>query len=186
MRALSLVAVAGIALAACRGGTPEAAGSGAAGAAAAPQKAPVRAAADRNACRLLTHEEVSDIAGSKVTMADQIEAGDVFSTCEWQDEAGVSAFSLTVHWSGGREQWDTWRLAQGLGDAALEAAEGVRGSDVVKQGLVAGIGDAAYFSPVLPSLVLKGDTLFEIKFSLAPKADEKFKGLAATLLERAK
>ena len=115
-------------------------------------------------------------------MADQVEAGDTFSTCDWEDEAGVSAFSLTVYWSGGKEQWETWRLAQGLGDAALKSAEGVSGSDVVKQGPVPGIGDAAYFSPVLPSLVLKGDTLFEIKFSLAPQADAKFAPLAANLV----
>ena len=117
-------------------------------------------------------------------MADQVEAGDTFSTCDWEDEGGVSAFSLTVYWSGGKEQWETWRLAQGLGDAALKSAEGASGSDVVKQGLVPGIGDAAYFSPVLPSLVLKGDTLFEIKFSLAPKADAKFAPLAANLLAK--
>jgi hypothetical protein len=179
MKAMGLVAIAGLAVAACRGSAPESP----AGRAAAP-KAPAKAAADRNACHLLTHEEVSEIAGRKVVMADQIEAGDTFSTCDWEEEAGVSAFSLTVYWSGGKEQWETWRLAQGLGDAALKSAEGASGSDVVKQGLVPGIGDAAYFSPVLPSLVLKGDTLLEIKFSLAPKADAKFAPLAAKLLAK--
>jgi len=179
MKTKVLVAVAGLALASCRGATPEASSSDAAA-----RKAPAKAAADRNACHLLTHEEVSEIAGRKVVMADQSEAGDAFSTCDWEDEAGVSAFSLTVYWSGGKEQWETWRLAQGLGDAALKSAEGASGREVVKQGLVPGIGDAAYFSPVLPSLVLKGDTLFEIKFSLAPKADAKFAPLAARLLAK--
>ena len=181
MKASGLVIIAGTSLASCRGGAPEASSSGAA-ATKAPAKA--AAAADRNACHLLTHAEVSEIAGRKVLMADQVEAGDTFSTCDWEDEGGVSAFSLTVYWSGGKEQWETWRLAQGLGDAALKSAEGASGSDVVKQGLVPGIGDAAYFSPVLPSLVLKGDTLFEIKFSLAPKADAKFAPLAANLLAK--
>lgn len=177
MKTRVLVAVAGLVLASCRGGAPETSSVGAAA-----RKAPAKAAADRNACHLLTHDEVSEIAGRKVVMADQVEAGDTFSTCDWEDEAGVSAFSLTVYWSGGKEQWETWRLAQGLGDAALKSAEGASGNDVVKQGLVPGIGDAAYFSPLLPSLVLKGDVLFEIKFSLAPKADAKFAPLAAKLL----
>jgi hypothetical protein len=181
MKARSLVVIAGVVVAACRGGAPEAAARGAAA-----QSAPARAAGDRNACHLLTHAEVSEIAGRKVTMADQSEAGDTFSTCDWEDAAGVSAFGMTVYWSGGKEQWETWRLAQGLGDAALRSAEGVAADAVVKQGLVPGIGDAAFFSPVLPSLVLKGDTLFEIKFSLAPNADAKFAGLAAKLLEKAK
>ena len=179
MKARVLVAIAGLVLAACRGGAPEASSSGAAA-----RSEPPRAAADRNACHLLTHEEVSEIAGRKVVMADQSEASDTFSTCDWEDEAGVFAFGVTVYWSGGKEQWETWRLAQGLGDAALKSAEGASGSEVVKQGLVPGIGDAAYFSPVLPSLVLKGDTLFEIKFSLAPKADAKFAPLAAKLLAK--
>jgi len=179
MKARGLVAVAGLVVAACRGGAPESSAGGAAA-----RTAPAKAAADRNACHLLTHEEVSEIAGRKVVMADQSEAGDTFSTCDWEDEAGVFAFGLTAYWSGGREQWETWRVAQGLGDAALKSAEGASSSEVVKQGLVPGIGDAAYFSPVLPSLVLKGDTLFEIKFSLAPKADARFAPLAARLLER--
>ena len=177
MKTRVLVAVAGLAVASCRGGAPEASSSGAVA-----RGGPANAPTDRNACHLLTHDEVSEIAGRKVLMADQIEAGDTFSTCDWEDEAGVSAFSLTVYWSGGKEQWETWRLAQGMGDAALKSAEGASGSEVVKQGLVRGLGDAAYFSPVLPSLVLKGDTLFEIKFSLAAKADAKFAALAAKLL----
>ena len=177
MKARVLAAIAGLALASCRGGAPEASSSGAVA-----RGGPANAPTDRNACHLLTHDEVSEIAGRKVLMADQIEAGDTFSTCDWEDEAGVSAFSLTAYWSGGKEQWETWRLAQGMGDAALKSAEDASGSEVVKQGLVRGIGDAAYFSPVLPSLVLKGDTLFEIKFSLATKADAKFAALAAKLL----
>jgi hypothetical protein len=179
MKARLLVVITGLVVAACRGGTPESAAPGAAA-----QTAPAKVQADRNACHLLTHEEVSEIAGRKVTMADQTEADDTFSTCDWEDEGGVFAFGLTVYWSGGKEQWETWRLAQGLGDVALKSAEGVPASAVVKQGLVPGIGDAAYFSPVLPSLVLKGDTLFEIKFSLAPKADARFAGLAAKLIDR--
>jgi len=179
MKARGLLVFAGLALASCRGDAP---GTSSAGGAAS--TVPTKAAADRNACHLLTHEEVSEIAGRKVVMADQSEAGDTFSTCDWEDEAGVSAFSLTAYWAGGKEQWETWRLAQGMGDAALKSAEGASGSEVVKQGLVPGIGDAAYFSAVLPSLVLKGDTLFEIKFSLAPKADAKFARLAARLLEK--
>jgi hypothetical protein len=179
MKTRVLVAAAGLVLASCRGGAPEASSSGAVA-----QGGPAKVSADRNACHLLTHDEVSEIAGRKVVMADQIEAGDTFSTCDWEDEAGVSSFSLTAYWSGGKEQWEAWRLAQGMGDTALKSAEGASRSDAVKQGPVSGIGDSAYFSPVLPSLVLKGDTLFEIKFSLAPKADAKFAPLAAKLLAK--
>jgi len=180
-RVLVLAAIAGTLVAGCRRDAPEKAAAGA-----APNRASAKAATDRNACHLLTHAEVSALVERKVTMADQTEASDTFSSCDWEDESGTFAFGLSVYWSGGKEQWEAWRLAQGLGEAALKRAEGVGSGAVVKQGLVPGIGDAAFFSPVLPSLVLKGDTLFEIKFSLAPKADAKFAGLAAKLLEKAK
>jgi len=121
----------------------------------------------------------------KVTMADQSEAGDNFSTCDWEDETGQFVFGLTAYWSGGKQQWQTWRTAQGLGDALLKQAEGVSGSGVVEQGLVPGLGDAAYFNEVLPSLVLKGDTLFELKLALVPKAKGKFRDLAGRLLAKA-
>ena len=182
MKASSLVvvAVAGLAGAGCRGRTPEPAAP--AGAKAQP---PAGAATDRNACHLLTHDEVSALVERKVVMADQSEAGDHFSTCEWEDADGQLVFGLTAYWSGGKEQWETRRMAQGLADSVLKKTERVAGSDVVEQGLVPGIGDAAYFSEALPSLVLKGDTLFEMKLAPAPKAKAKFRDLALRLLAKA-
>jgi hypothetical protein len=139
----------------------------------------------RNACRLLTHEEVSTLTGRKVVMADQSEAGEDYSTCDWEDALGQPVFGLTAYWSGGKERFDTWRLAQGLGDAALKKSEGVSASEVIEQGLVPGLGDAAYFSEVLPSLLLKGDTLFELRLALVPKAGSQFPELARKLLAKA-
>jgi len=55
---------------------------------------------------------------------------------------------------------------------------------VVKQGPVAGIGDAAFFSDLLPSLVLKGDVLFEMNLFFVPNAETKFAGLAQRLLAK--
>lgn len=180
LRRLSLVAVVvGPAVAACRGGPPQAAAP-----ASTVARAPAGAATDRNACHLLTHQEVSELAERKVVMADQTEADETSSTCDWELEDGTLAFGLTVHWSGGKERFETWRLAQGLGDAILKQSEGVTASEVVKQGVVPGIGDAAYFSEVLPSLVLQGDTLFELKLSPVPKPGAKFAGLAAKLLAK--
>jgi hypothetical protein len=176
-RALALPAlVAGIVAVGCGGGKPDTA-VGAPAASASAEK-------DQNACHLLTHEEVSALVEHPVTLADQTEAGDTWSTCDWETADGNFAFGLTVYWSGGKEQWDTWRTAQGLGDQALRRAEGVSVDSVVSQGLVPGIGDAAYFSELLPSLVLEDDVLFEIKLALAPRAGAKFAGLATKLLAK--
>jgi len=140
-------------------------------------------AKDRNACHLLSPEEVSALVGGKIAMVDQVEADDTWSTCEWQDDEGTPLFWLTVYWEQGQDQWDAWRAAQGLGDAALEQAEGVGAGDMVQQGLVTGIGDAAYFSDLLPSLVLRDDVLFEMNLFFVPDAGSKFAGLARRLLE---
>jgi hypothetical protein len=142
------------------------------------------AAKDQNACHLFTHEEVSALVGKKIVMADQTEAGETWSTCQWEDESGQALFILTVYWSNGKQEWETWRAAQGLGEQALKQAEGVGPGDVVKQGPVAGIGDAAFFSDLLPSLVLKGDVLFEMNLFFVPNAETKFAGLAQRLLAK--
>lgn len=178
-RSLVLAVTLGVVVAGCRGDSRESPPQ-----AAEPARGPAKAASDRNACHLLTHADVSALVGRKVVMADQTEADATFSTCDWEDEGGTFAFGLTAYWTGGKQQWETWRLAQGLGDAVTKRAEGVAASDVVKQGLVPGVGDAAYFSELLPSLVLKGDTLFEIKMSQVPKAGDKFKDLADRLIAK--
>ncbi|MGQ9598494.1 MAG: hypothetical protein ACUVWZ_03660 [Anaerolineae bacterium] len=137
---------------------------------------------DPNACHLLSHEQVSALVEETIVMRDQTDAGETWSTCEWQDENGLSLFMLTVYWAKGRQEWETWRIAQGLGDEALKQAEGVSADDVVHQGPVAGIGDAAYFSTLLPSLVLQGDVLLEINLFFVPNAEAKFAPLARQLL----
>jgi len=149
-----------------------------------PTPAGAAAAKDQNACHLFTHEEVSALVGKKIVMADQTEAGETWSTCQWEDESGQALFILTVYWSNGKQEWETWRMARGLSDQLLKQAEGVGPGDVVKQGPVAGIGDAAYFSELLPSLVLKGDVLFEMNLFFVPDAETKFAGLARKLLAK--
>lgn len=158
----------------CGGGAPDQ-GSGA-------PEAPAKV--DRNACHLLSHEEVSALVEQPITMADQTEAGDDYSTCDWETADGNFAFGITAYWSGGKAQWDAWRAAQGLGEEAFQRTEGVSIDSLAGQGPVPGLGDAAYFSELLPSLVLKGDVLLELKLVLAPRAGTKFKPLATMLLAR--
>ena len=48
--------------------------------------------------------------------------------------------------------------------------------------VVSGLGDAAYFSKLLLSLLLKDDTLVGMELSLVPRPEKKFRKLATTLL----
>jgi hypothetical protein len=73
-----------------------------------------------------------------------------------------------VYWTGGKQGWETWRIR----------------SDSINQGLIAGLGDGAYFSELLPSLLLKNDTLVEMEMSMVPDPKRKFRGLAMALLSR--
>lgn len=149
-----------------------------------PTPAAADVAQDQNACHLLTREEVSALVEEKIVMSDQTDAGETWSTCEWEGESVTARFMLTVYWANGKQEWETWRAAQGFSEQVLKQAEGVSPGDVVKQGPVAGIGDAAYFSELLPSLVLKGDVLFEMNLFFAPRAETKFASLARKLLAK--
>jgi hypothetical protein len=148
--------------------------------------AEAQAAPDKNgynACRLLKPPEIEALAEKQVLMANVIEAAPERSVCHWEDAAGI-VFKITVYWTGGKQGWETWRAAQGMGGAALSEAEGVHPDSIIKQGLVPGLGDAAYFSELLPSLLLKHDTLVEMEMSLVPHPEKKFRKLATTLLSR--
>jgi hypothetical protein len=149
-----------------------------------PAKSVAPGTKDPNACHLLTHDEVAAVAGRRVTMADQIEAEDGYSKCQWEDSASFPVLQLTVYWKGGKQQFEIWRAAQGLGDQAFAGTEGATLDSMVKQGPVAGLGDAAYFSELLPSLLLKDDVMVEMTLSLVPKPETKFRPLATRLLGR--
>jgi hypothetical protein len=88
-----------------------------------------------------------------------------------------------------KNQWNASTAALKAGDKMLASSEGV-GIDslakagVVKAGPVQGLGDAAYFSDVLPSLVLKGDVLLELNMALLKDPERKFRPLAEKLLGR--
>ena len=136
-----------------------------------------------NACRLLKSEELDALTEKKVLMASVEEAAPERSVCQWEDSSGL-VFKLTVYWTGGKQGWETWRAAHGMGGAVIAKQEGVHPDSIIKQGVVPGLGDAAYFSELMPSLLLKKDTLVEMEMSLVPHPERKFRRLATTLLSR--
>lgn len=147
------------------------------------------AQAERHVCRLLKAAEVQTLLGPSVALANVVEDEPERSTCQYEDKDGAPVFILTVYWKGGKNQWDASTAARGAGDRMLAGAEGV-GIDsltkagIVKAGPVAGLGDAAYFSELLPSLVLKGDVLLELNMALLKEPEAKFRPLAQAVLSR--
>jgi hypothetical protein len=148
----------------------------------------VSAQAEHHICRLLKPDEVKVLLAPTIVLANVIEEGPVRSVCQYEDDQSP-VFILTVYWKGGKDQWNASTAAMKAGDKMLAGAEGV-GVDslakagVVKAGPVKGLGDAAYFSDLLPSLVLKGDVLLELNMALLKDPESKFRPLVEKLLSR--
>jgi hypothetical protein len=148
----------------------------------------VSAQVEHHVCRLLTPDEVKALLEPTIVLANVIEEGPVRSVCQYEDDDSP-VFILTVYWKGGKNQWNASTAALKAGDKMLAGSEGV-GIDslakagVVKAGPVQGLGDAAYFSDLLPSLVLKGDVLLELNMALLKKPESKFRPLVEKLLAR--
>ena len=141
---------------------------------------------EHHVCRLLKPDEVKLLLAPTIVLANIIEEGPVRSVCQYEDDRSP-VFILTVYWKGGREQWNASMAALKAGDKMLAGSEGagidsLAKAGVVKAGPVRGLGDAAYFSDLLPSLVLKGDVLLELNMALLKDPESKFRPLVEKLL----
>ncbi len=168
--------------AACTGGdTGDGSRSGAAGDASVTQAAGTRP----HACELLTAEEVAAVHGAAVVAAPGDDDGPYRSSClysppgstEWQ------VMWLTVHWRGGREEWETQQGGRAIGTRMM-SVEGHDVDSITRPDPLAGIGDAAYYGGILPSLVLEGDVLLEFMMPLLRNDREHFPELAKKAVSR--
>jgi hypothetical protein len=143
---------------------------------------------EHHVCRLLKPDEVKALLGPTIVLANVIEEGPERSICQYED-AKSPVFILTVYWKGGKNQWAASTAALKAGDRMLAGSEGVGidslgKAEVVKAGPVQGLGDAAYFSELLPSLVLKGDVLLELNMAPMKAPGRTFRPLVEKLLAR--
>ena len=155
-----------------------------------------RTGADRNACDLLTVEEVSAVAGVRVTAKEMSSANGPpepatesnrvhgRSDCHWVDAGGQPRLIVVGYWTGGKEGWQILAASRSMARGIIQKQEGVALDSVVKVGPVPGLGDKALFSPLFESLVLKDDILLEIMTSLLPKPEAQFRPLATKMLSR--
>lgn len=137
----------------------------------------------RDACEVLTGEDASAVLGQVVEARPDLEdRGPRYSSCSYFPSEGYAVLYLTVYWSGGMQEWETWQMATQYGRQTWEEAEKVDIDSITGAGLVAGLGDRAYFGGMLPSLVLKGDILLEFKMPLVTDEEEAFPRLAQAAL----
>ena len=141
----------------------------------------------RSACEVLTGEEVSSILGQTLeARPDPEDQGPRHSTCGYYppDPDSYGVLYLTVYWSGGREEWDTWQVATSMAGKTWEQTEKVSLDSINRAGPVSGLGDRAYFGGLLPSLVLEDDILLEYKLALVTDEEKNFPRLAKAALAR--
>ena len=138
----------------------------------------------RSACDLATEAEIGALAGTMVR-AEAGRAGRGWSTCEYMGTANdVPYLSVTAHFSNGGEAFETYRAGMGIAGDMMRAAEGVELDSIVKPGPVPGLGDAAIYVELGPSVVLDGDHFLELMLFYMPDARAKFRPLAEMLLAR--
>jgi len=155
-----------------------------------------RTGLDRNACNLLTIDEVSAAVGVPVKAQEMSNASGSLevatdanrergrSDCWWNGPDGQARLGLTAYWIGGRQGWEINGASRSMAKGMIAKQEGVAFDSVVKNGLVPGLGDKAFFSPILQSLVLKDDVLLEITTSLLPEPEAQFRPLVTKMLSR--
>ena len=155
-----------------------------------------RKAGYRNACELVTVEEVSAAAGVRVTAR---ETSDVDGTdqpaddtnrmvnrsgCWWEGPQGQPILMVKGYWTEGKQRWEIGLKARGMAESMIQNQEGVALDSVVKAGPVAGLGDKAIFGSVLGSMVLKDDVMLEIGMWYVPKSEVQFRPLVEKMLSR--
>lgn len=148
---------------------------------AAPSAAP--AAASRDACALITADEVSKILGSTATATSRSVSPER-SVCDYVTQS-YEAFTLEAIWRGGEEEIRTSRSAAktAAGQAGGRQDEVV--NDVMGLHKVEGLGDEAYFARRTMSFVRKGDVLLVFQTAgLNEPAREHWEALARAALAR--
>lgn len=140
-----------------------------------------------DACALLTLEEVAARAGKPVIARGAATRWDE-SSCTWAEPEGtMPVLELQVSWTEGREGFQVANMGIGLAIKTMEGPMGEAEVDVdsiVRPGPVPGLGDAAFYSDIMPSLVLAGDTLLHFAMQYLPDAKQHFAPLARSALAR--
>jgi len=140
--------------------------------------------AARDACELLTAEEVTAVHGEPVEARPGDDEGPDRSSCVYAvPGSDWDVMWLTVSWRGGRQEWDTQQAGRAIGTRMM-SPEGEAVDSLTRPDPLSGIGDTAYYGGMLPSLVLKGDVLLEFMMPLLQDDREHFPVLARKAVSR--
>ena len=134
----------------------------------------------RDACEVLTVADVQPYF-TEPLVAKPGTKGRNETKCEYWGRDFAIGFSVV--WTGGKSEFEMYNSATDLA-AKMMAEPGVNVDSIVKPGPVAGLGDAATYSDLMPSFVLVGDRLLQFQIMLLPNARSAFVPLAQKAIER--
>jgi hypothetical protein len=130
--------------------------------------------------------EVEAILGKPVTPLHNIES-ETETACELSDAAdsNVALVTVTVVWTGGKAEADAEKAAVGMAKSLMNEKD-VDIEALTGSGGLAGLADAAYYSDVMPSWLLKGDVLIKVISPTSPGEQTRrvFLSVARTALAK--
>jgi ABC-type glycerol-3-phosphate transport system substrate-binding protein len=176
---VAVIAALALITAAC-GGSPDSNAAQSSGSASPASAAPQ----SRDACALITAEEVEKILGSPATVTSRSESAQR-SVCDYVTKA-YESFTLEVTWQGADDEIKTARTAATAATAAAGGKADQIVNDVMGLHKVENLGDEAYFSRRTMSYVRKGDVLltFQNAGLNDPAAREHWEALARAAVAR--
>lgn len=137
----------------------------------------------RDACTLLTAEEVGKILGSPAKAIPRSTGADR-STCDYVTEA-YESFSLEATWTGAEDAIGVARRAAAVATSAAGGSGDATVNEVMGSQRVENLGEEAYFSRRGVSHVRKGDVLLSFQTAgLNDPAREHWEALARIALGR--
>ncbi|MCC7010005.1 MAG: hypothetical protein IT184_14455 [Acidobacteria bacterium] len=121
----------------------------------------------------MNRAEVEAIIGKAVTLLHDIQS-DTETACELSDAANskVTLVVVTVVWTGGKAEADAEKAAVAMGRSLMNEKD-VDIEALTGSGAAAGLADAAYYSDVMPSWLLKGDVLIKVIAPTSPGEQTK-------------
>lgn len=162
-----------LAMGGCGGNSSSRDAGTSAGAGTATAATPGSETARRNACDFVNRAEVEAIIGKAVTLLHDIQS-DTETACELSDAANskVTLVVVTVVWTGGKAEADAEKAAVAMGRSLMNEKD-VDIEALTGSGAAAGLADAAYYSDVMPSWLLKGDVLIKVIAPTSPGEQTK-------------
>lgn len=137
----------------------------------------------RDACEIITGDDVAAIEGGPIEARPEEPEGPDESSCAYGPPGQYALMYLTIYWKNGKDGWETWGAARGLGARLMQDPD-VNVDSIVAGDPLAGIGDAAHYGDLLPSLVLVGDVLLEFKMQMLNDSRANFPVLARKAVSR--